>query len=81
LRGFEIETPIAPASMPIQAVVKGNRNESLFEQCMREPHHCGDFDALLDVAHTRNALYEPPMSDQEVENIAKSAQIRTLCYF
>jgi hypothetical protein len=73
LRGFEIETPIAPASMPTQAVVKGNRNESLFEQCMREAHHCGDFDALLDVAHTRNALYEPPMSDQEVENIAKSA--------
>jgi hypothetical protein len=73
LRGIEIRTSIAPASTLTQAVAKGNRNKSLFEQCMREAHHCDNLDVLLDVARTRNALYEPPMSDEEVVKTAKSA--------
>jgi len=35
--------------------------------------HCDDFEALLDVAHTRNADYHPLLSDSEVEKTARSA--------
>jgi hypothetical protein len=73
LRGIDIETPIAPALVPAQAVVKGIRNKSLFEQCMREAHYCDDLESLLDVARTRNEGFLPPMTDAEVLETAKSA--------
>jgi bifunctional DNA primase/polymerase-like protein len=73
LRGIEIETPIAPALVvPTRAVTKGIRNKSLFAHCMREAHHCDDFGALLDVAHTRNAEFLPPLSEAKVLRTAKS---------
>src|SRR5262249_50062481 len=36
-------------------------------------HYCDDFDALLDVAHTANADFLPPLTEDEVLKVAKSA--------
>ena len=52
---------------------EGARNRNLWEHCMRAAHHCDDFDALLDVARTRNAEFLPPLADSEVVKTAKSA--------
>ena len=40
---------------------------------MRFAHNCDDFDALLDVARTRNEDYLQPLTDSEVVKTAKSA--------
>jgi hypothetical protein len=65
--------PRSPASPPIGAVTEGHRNNTLFEQCMREAHHCGDLATLIDVARTRNAESLSPLPDTEVMKTAKSA--------
>jgi hypothetical protein len=59
--------------VPICDIAQGTRNNSLWEHCMREAHHCDDFDALLDVARTSNTSFVPPLPDDEVMKIAKSA--------
>jgi Bifunctional DNA primase/polymerase, N-terminal/Primase C terminal 1 (PriCT-1) len=51
----------------------GARNNTLFALCMQAAHHCDDFDAMLDVARTRNAEFFPPLSDDEVVKVATSA--------
>ena len=40
---------------------------------MHEAHHCDDFEALVDVARTRNESFLPPLTDEEVVKIANSA--------
>jgi hypothetical protein len=69
---------IAPdlGSQPKSAAVRvaeGERNNKLFRLCMKAAHHCDDFDGLLDVAQTRNAEFLPPLPDDEVVKVAKSA--------
>jgi hypothetical protein len=49
------------------------RNDTLFKHCMRAAHRSDDFDALLDVAHTRNDEFCPPLEDDEVVKVATSA--------
>ena len=59
--------------LAIRDVAKGDRNNALWEHCMRAAHHCDDFDALLDVARTSNASFLPALMDDEVVKIANSA--------
>ena len=57
-----------------ERIRQGSRNATLWEHCMRAAHHCDGFDALLDVARTRNAEFSsPPLPDPEVVKIAASA--------
>jgi Bifunctional DNA primase/polymerase, N-terminal/Primase C terminal 1 (PriCT-1) len=69
--------PLSPASNPVERVAEGSRNNSLWEQCMREAHHCDDFDALLDVARTYNEALLTPLPVTEVVKTAKSAWDKT----
>ena len=56
-----------------EPVTKGRRNTTLWQHCMRAAHHCDSFEALLDVARTRNEEFEPPMEDDEIMKAATSA--------
>jgi hypothetical protein len=58
---------------PKNAVFKGVRNKALWEYCMRSALWCDDFDALLDAARSQNDNNVPPLQDNEVMKIAKSA--------
>jgi Bifunctional DNA primase/polymerase, N-terminal/Primase C terminal 1 (PriCT-1) len=69
MRGL-IETPSWPT---VERVREGERNRGLFSHCMKAAHYCDDFDGLLDVARTRNAEFLPPLADDEVVRVAKSA--------
>jgi hypothetical protein len=51
----------------------GNRNESLWQHCMRQAHHCDDLNALIDVARTFNEGFLSQLDDGEVIKAAKSA--------
>lgn len=57
----------------IKGTNEGVRNKTLWRHCMKQAHHCDDFDALLDVANTANSQYFPLLPDSEVVKIAKSA--------
>lgn len=57
----------------LRAVAEGRRNVTLFKSLLRVARACDDFDALLDVAQTLNEANLPPLSDNEVVKIAKSA--------
>ena len=54
-------------------VREGERNDALFDFCMRQAHHVDHLDALLDIAQTENATYDPPMGDAEVTRVTNSA--------
>lgn len=56
-----------------ERIREGVRNRKLWESCMKAAHHCDNFDALLDLAHTRNADFVPPLPDKEVVKVATSA--------
>ena len=64
---------LRPESMPRKAVTEGNRNNTLWQHCMREAHYCDSFESLLDVARTRNSDFLPPLTDSEVVKITSSA--------
>ncbi len=73
MRNIKIASPPLSPDLPlVKIVAEGERNNSLFYHCMRSAHSCVDFDALLDVARTRNAEYLPPLPDTEVVDTAKS---------
>ena len=72
MRGIEIVTSPSP-STPDERVTEGHRNDSLWRHCMQSAHYCDDFDAVLDVARTRNATFLPPLPHGEVAKIAASA--------
>lgn len=56
-----------------RTVAPGTRNNTLFRECMKAARLCDDFDKLLDLGRTRNAEYSPPLPDDEVFEVAKSA--------
>ncbi len=71
---FRAEALHAGRSKAERVVIeKGRRNEWLFRQCLRSAPACDDFDALLDVAITRNDECAPPMTEAEVREVARSA--------
>lgn len=52
---------------------RGSRNKTLFHDCMEQGRYCDDLDAMLDVAHTVNAGFVPPLDVAEVLKTARSA--------
>lgn len=57
-----------------QKITEGNRNNFLWEHCMRQARSCDSFDDLLDVARTENEMnLMPPLPDAEVISTASSA--------
>jgi hypothetical protein len=66
------EIPAAHESHESQVVYEGGRNNTLFDYLIRQARHCDNFDALLDLARTRNAGFIPPMADTEVMRVAQS---------
>jgi hypothetical protein len=52
---------------------KGARNNALWRHCMRQAHHCDNFDAMLDVARTFNEGCQPVLEEGETMKIAQSA--------
>jgi hypothetical protein len=67
LRNLDLPGPKQPSAR------EGERNNKLWEHCMRQAQHVGTFDELLDVGRTANDNYLPPMDDAEVIKIAQSA--------
>jgi len=61
------------ATRGAEPIIEGARNDTLFIHCMRAAHQCDDFDALLDLACTRNDEFLPPLLDDEVVKVATSA--------
>jgi hypothetical protein len=61
------------SSTNLQAVRKGNRDNSLFRACLEQAPHCDTVEALLDVAQTLNATYLPPMKNSVVVAKAEGA--------
>jgi len=57
----------------VAEVKQGQRNNKLFRGCLEAARHCDDFNALCDVALTRNSEFLPPLEDGEVMRIAASA--------
>lgn len=57
----------------LRAVMEGERNEWLFQNCLKEAPHVDGFEDLLDVARTRNDECEPILDDAEVVKVASSA--------
>jgi len=65
---------ISDDDLNVSQVPRGQRNTHLFQELLRTAPHCDDFEALLDVARTRNAfVYEAPLPDAEVVRTASSA--------
>jgi hypothetical protein len=61
------------SSRLIAEVKQGQRNNKLFTACLEAARGCDDFDALLDVAVTRNSEFLPPLEIDEVMRTAASA--------
>jgi bifunctional DNA primase/polymerase-like protein/primase-like protein len=57
----------------VAEVKQGQRNDKLFSACLEAARHCDDFDALCDVAQTRNSEFLPPLEEGEVMRTAASA--------
>ena len=52
----------------------GQRNDTLFRELLKHAPHCDEFDALLDVAETKNNFaFASPLPDSEVVATARSA--------
>lgn len=57
-----------------KTVGEGARNMSLWRHCMRHAHCCDTLDDVIDVAQTYNdQACIPPLPEEEVINVAKSA--------
>jgi hypothetical protein len=58
----------------ISSVREGGRNHGLWRHCMKNARYCDTFEDLLDVARTFNGQScLPPMNDDEVVKVARSA--------
>jgi hypothetical protein len=74
LRGIKIASPPLSPDLPLaKTITEGERNDTLFDHCMRSALFCDDLESLLDVARTRNAEYMPPLPDTDVVKTTKSA--------
>jgi hypothetical protein len=58
---------------PSGEIKQGERNKRLFNLCLHAARSCDEFDALCDVARTRNSEFAPPLEDDEVMKVATSA--------
>ncbi|MDO5643881.1 MAG: bifunctional DNA primase/polymerase [Paracoccus sp. (in: a-proteobacteria)] len=56
-----------------EAVMRGERNDSLWRYCMAQARHCDDVEALIDVAVSWTDAMPEPLSGLEAERCARSA--------
>jgi Primase C terminal 1 (PriCT-1) len=63
----------APDKVSPDRIREGNRNDTLWGYCMSQARQCGTLDDLLDVAQARNDEFLPPLEDEEVIKVARSA--------
>ena len=77
MRGLEAEhvrsIAVKPPFSAAEHVSQGGRNNALFRFCMREARYCDDLDSLLDCARTWNDGFLPPLEDEEIFRVARSA--------
>ncbi len=75
LRGIQpnIEGQTVATALGTKCIREGDRNNTLFRQSMKAAHSCDDFSALINVARTRNDEFLPPLPDDEVVKVARSA--------
>ena len=52
---------------------QGKRNPALFRHALHNVRACDDLDTLVDVLRTRNLEFMPPLGDDEVLKVARSA--------
>lgn len=57
----------------LEAVLRGERNDSLWRYCMAQARHVDDVEALIDVAVTWASAFPEPLSSLEAERCARSA--------
>jgi hypothetical protein len=55
------------------AIKEGRRNTTLLRYLLAEAPSCDDVNGLLDVAHTWNSTYVPPLPDAEVDKTGRQA--------
>lgn len=58
---------------PPEAVMRGERNDSLWRYCMSQARFCDDLEALIDVAASWASTMPEPLSAPEAERCARSA--------
>jgi hypothetical protein len=58
---------------PLRAVKQGRRNDQLYRALLWHAKGCDDYTALLDVAETISAKFDPPLPASEVAEVAASA--------
>lgn len=56
-----------------EAVLRGERNDSLWRYCMTQARFCDDPEALIDVARTWAGSFPDPLPPHEIEKAARSA--------
>lgn len=56
-----------------EAVLRGDRNASLWRHCMAQARSCDDVEALIDVALTWSGALPEPLGSAEAERCARSA--------
>jgi hypothetical protein len=67
LQNLKIAVAAAAPSLdlpPRKSIIEGERNDRLSRYCMQQAYYCDDFDALLDVARTRNKDCLPLLDDE-----------------
>ena len=75
---YERPSDTSPSKQaPHDGINQGQRNDWMVKQCLRAAKHCDTFDALVDVARTRNQECEPPLEDTKVMEIATWAWKKT----
>jgi hypothetical protein len=65
--------PLPAAPQGAAPIPDGRRDDTLFRRLLREARHCDDFETLLDVGRTLNMDCSPPLTDNHVVKIARSA--------
>ena len=70
--------PRTDSPTTLRAVNQGQRNDHLFRVLLRHAKRCDDYNALLDVADTINAVFDPPLSPSEVAQVTASTWKREI---
>jgi Bifunctional DNA primase/polymerase, N-terminal/Primase C terminal 1 (PriCT-1) len=68
-----LNPPPTPRDVTASEVLAGQRNNRLYQDCMRAAARVASFDELLLEARAFNEGYSPPLDDGEVVTVARSA--------
>ena len=67
------EVSVKPAALKAEPRASGERNNTLGRACMMGARGCDTVADLIDFAQTRNAEFDLPLHEREVEKVARSA--------